>query len=300
MISYRTMAAVALSAPKIANLDELLTYRELTEQVSEFLNKRLKGHLGTLAPLLAPARILGKYVGGRESAPRADEAYAELEGKYKRAAETLDFKSGLDEALLTSIGSGGIHIHACEYSYDAAGAKTGRKITMTSPTRWVATYGSDVSLTQFRSLLAGSGETRAKGVQRFALNAVALQVVLARNPSVMNLLGDLRYEFRVDSLPGLESIPMVMVTVPLPSFRPPDDLLLTAVRLSGVPAFIELIDYTSVRGLDDPLRRQIEALLPAPPAEEPAALLEPAPVAATAQAPAEMPAEAPGDPSPLS
>ncbi|MBZ5573917.1 MAG: hypothetical protein LAO09_18790, partial [Acidobacteriia bacterium] len=40
----------------------------------------------------------------------------------------------------------------------------------------------------------------------------------------------------------LGKLPMVIFNVQLTSFRPADDLLLTAVRLSGVPAFIELID----------------------------------------------------------
>jgi hypothetical protein len=53
---------------------------------------------------------------------------------------------------------------------------------------------------------------------------------------------------------------MTVLSVPLPSFRPSDELLLTAVRISGVPAFIELIDINAVRSLEDPLRLRIEAL----------------------------------------
>jgi hypothetical protein len=51
---------------------------------------------------------------------------------------------------------------------------------------------------------------------------------------------------------------MAVFNVALPSFRPADDLLLTAVRLSGVPAFIELIDTDALSSVEDPLRRQIE------------------------------------------
>jgi hypothetical protein len=58
----------------------------------------------------------------------------------------------------------------------------------------------------------------------------------------------------------LERLPMAVIGVPVPSFRPADDLLLTAVRLSGVSAFIELIDTETLSGIQDPLRQQVEAL----------------------------------------
>ena len=97
-------------------------------------------------------------------------------------------------------------------------------------------------------------------MRQFVVNALAFQVVLARNPSAAQLLGDLRYEISVKALPGMEKLPMTVLSIQLPSFRPADELLLTAVRISGVPAFIELIDINAVHNLEDPLRRRIEAL----------------------------------------
>jgi hypothetical protein len=85
-------------------------------------------------------------------------------------------------------------------------------------------------------------------------------VVLGRNPGVAQILKDLRYDVAVQPLEGLEKLPMVTLALPLPSFRPPDDLLLTAIRLSGVAGFIELIDHEACNKIDDPLRTQIEGL----------------------------------------
>src|SRR5882724_9223169 len=94
------------SAAKILNLDELLGYREITERISGFLNKRLKDHLSALSPLLVPGRVLGKHVAARESAPRADEALAELAEKYRQVRNSMpELKPDLDEEVLTSIGS---------------------------------------------------------------------------------------------------------------------------------------------------------------------------------------------------
>lgn len=251
-------------APKVVSLDELLGFRDATERVSGFLNQRLKDHLTALSPLLVPGRVLGKHVGARESAPRADEALAELSEKYKQVCGSLSgLKPELDEEVLAAIGST-IQIYPYEYGYEAKGAKASRQIAMTSPSRWVVTYGAGGSLSQMRTQLLNPADRRSPAVRQFVVNALAFQVTLGRSPGTAHVIKDLRYEIRTQALPGLEGLPLMTFGVPLPSFRPADDLLLTATRLSGVPAFIEVIDADAVRSLQDPLRIQIEALLEEP------------------------------------
>ncbi|MBZ5619540.1 MAG: hypothetical protein LAQ69_12575 [Acidobacteriia bacterium] len=253
------------SAPNIVNLDELLGFREVTERITGFLNQRLKGHLTAMSPLLVPGRVLGKHVGPRESAPKADEALADLSEKYKQVCASLSgLKPELDEEALTSIGSA-IQIYPYEYTYEAHGANSAaRKIAMTSPVRWVVTYGAAISLSQLRTLLLNPNDRRSSSVRQFVVNALAFQTTLGRSPGAAHLINDLRYEIRTQALPGLDGLPLMTLSVQLPSFRPADDLLLTATRLSGVPAFIELIDTGAVRSMEDPLRLQIEALLEEP------------------------------------
>ncbi len=43
--------------------------------------------------------------------------------------------------------------------------------------------------------------------------------------------------------------------------RPSDDLILSAIGLSGVPAFNELIDAEAIDSMADPLKLSIEKLL---------------------------------------
>ncbi|HEY2012910.1 MAG TPA: hypothetical protein VGH38_05380 [Bryobacteraceae bacterium] len=248
------------SVTPIMDHDELLGFRETTERISGFLHKRLKEHLAALSPLLAPGRVFGKHAGGRESAPRADEALAELSEKYKQACGTLIFlKPELDEETLSGIVPT-VQIHPYEYSLEVQGTKAARSVSMTSPVRWVLTYATEYSLSQMRHVLSGAGERRPQPVKQFVVNALALQVFLARSPGVSHLLRDLRYDIGVQSLPGMEGLPLSVFSVPVPSFRPPDDLLLTAIRLSGIPAFIELIDIDALNRVRDPLQAQIETL----------------------------------------
>jgi hypothetical protein len=244
---------------KVADLEQLLEFRDKTERISTFLTKRLKDHLDTLGPILAPKRVFGKYTGARDSAPLADEAFGQLTRKYNEVSGLpFNLRGDLPDDVLAASDTG-IEIYPWEYTHEAHGLKTAKNISMTSPVRWVATYVSDYSPSQMQKLMMTPGERRPDSVRNFVINSIAFQLVLSRNPLLMQLLKDLRYEITVQPLPGLGKLPMVIFNVPLASFRPADDLLLTAIRLSGVPAFIEMIDTNAVSNLEDPLRHQIEA-----------------------------------------
>jgi hypothetical protein len=241
-------------------IDDVLELRGITERISAFVSRRLRDHLATLAPLLAPGKVFGKHVGARESIARSDEAFAELAENYKQArGNQFELKPELDDEVMTSVGHE-LQIYPYEYTHEAQGSKGPRKISMTSPARWVVTYGSEYSLSQVLAMPRGSVGRKSHQFRQFVVNALAFQVVLGRNPSVLQMLKDLRWEIGTSNLPGLESLPLLTFGIRLPSFRPADDLLDTAIRLSGVPAFIELIDREAVRRIEDPLMIQIESL----------------------------------------
>ena len=83
--------------------------------------------------------------------------------------------------------------------------------------------------------------------------------MLERFDEISPLLADLRYEVRSEKVEGLGELPITTVRIAsLTSFRPSDSVIATATRFSGVPAFIELIDFEAARRMADPLREQIE------------------------------------------
>jgi hypothetical protein len=112
-------------------------------------------------------------------------------------------------------------------------------------------------------VFASQGDRRIPPVRQFVINALTFNVALSRNQALIQLLRDLRWEVQEAALPGFERLKVTTFSLALPSFRPADELLLTAVRLSGVPAFIELIDTNAVHTLADGLRTQIEELMAA-------------------------------------
>jgi hypothetical protein len=251
---------MAGSPEKALSFEELVTRRAQTERVSNFLAKRLRGHLAVLYPLLAPKRIFGKHLGAREDVPRADEAMAQLTEKYKEVCgRPFDLRGDLDTEALSNMEMG-VEIYPWEYRHQIAGRED-TELTIASPVRWVLTYKSDYTLAQVRNLIASKSERRGGALRHFVVNAVAIQVVLGRVQGFLQLLEDLRYTVRIETDALLGKLPLVLISSAVPSFRPDDEIILAATRFSGVPSFIELIDEEGARALDDLFRKQIEAVV---------------------------------------
>lgn len=243
--------------PAALTFEQLADLRHKTERLSQFLAGRLKSHLATLYPILAPQRTFGKYLGAKDGSSRADDAYRQLTEKYREASGApFDLRSDLDEAALTSM-ENGIAVYPWEYTLTLRD----KPVTMSSPVRWVVTYQSDYSLSEIRRLFASGGERRKTAIRHFVVNALAAQVVFAHNPGASQLLQDLRYDLRVETCPGLGKLPLLTIGSRLCSFRPPDELIAAAIQFSGVPAFIELVDPDAVAALEDPFRAEMVRIL---------------------------------------
>jgi hypothetical protein len=88
-----------------------------------------------------------------------------------------------------------------------------------------------------------------------------MQSALDKFPGLVRLLEELRYHVQVEKNQALGDLPLVIISSSLPSFRPPDSVVLATTRLSGVPAFIELVDPKVIQQIRDPLKSRLEDLL---------------------------------------
>jgi hypothetical protein len=241
--------------------EQLADLREKTEAIAQFLKDRLKGHLETIRPVFAPRRALGKYTGTRDSVAGEDKAFAQLQMQYQEVCRNpFAFSPELDQDILANIDNQ-LDVQPWEYSYEAKGAKETKTLSMNSPARWVLTYSSGYTLAQVRQAVSGLQDRRSDDVRQFVVNALVMRFMFDRYPGIPQLLTDLRYEVRIEKAQGLGELPFVTVSACLPSFRPADDLILTATRFSGVPAFIELLNVDAVPTLQDPLKLHIERML---------------------------------------
>ena len=241
--------------------EQLADLREKTEAISQFLQKQLKAYLETLRPLLAPRRLLGKYVGVKEDVVGADRAFAQLQEQYKGVcAKPFALPPELDADSLSNIDNR-IDLYPWEYTHQAKSERETKPMTITSPGRWILTYSSEYNLSQVIQTLAGREQRRSDALRQFVVNALVMQAVLVKFPGITQLLTDLRYDIQTEKSSALGDLPLVTIRSCLPSFRPEDSLMLMAIRFSGVPAFIELIDIETLSTLQDPLRLRIEKLL---------------------------------------
>jgi hypothetical protein len=257
------MVDEAPSTPSVS-LSELAPLRNQTEAISKVLQQRLERHLEVLRMLTAPRRLLGAYMGGsasRDDVPGADKTVAALEQIYKKVAGApFVLRPKLDHAAFKLIDST-LQLYSWEYSHTATHGDDSNVIEIRSPARWVVTYASDYSFSQVRRVLAGKEEKRNDDMLQFVLNTLVLKAVLDKFPAIVQLLADLRFEVEYVKAPGMGELELVTVKSSLPTFRPPDELILTATGVSGVNAFIELVDKDAIANIHDPMREEIEKAL---------------------------------------
>jgi hypothetical protein len=242
---------------KALTLQELPELRRKTENVSRFLREQIAACLETLRPLFAPERIFGKHAGSKVDVPGTERALVELQQNYKPfTRKPYDLPEPFDTNWLTLVGNA-LELHPWEYAHSAQG----KPITMSSPVRWVVNYRANYILAQVKSVLGGKETVRQDYLRQFVVNALVLQLVLNRNPGLVQLFHDLRYELKTHNSTELKGLPLVTITSHLASFRPADDLIAAATAFSGVPAFIELLDLEALRQPVDPFQVRLEALL---------------------------------------
>jgi hypothetical protein len=242
-----------MSSTAPLSFENLPEARAKTEAVSQFLEQKLLGYVETLRPLLAAQRVLGRFVGGKDAVGNVERAYAQLTEQFQAVCPSLGLAPSVPDEELSNVDNLP-HCYAWEYTHEAKTEKESKSLTLTSPVRWVLTYKSSYTLSQFRQAVSGRGERSTKEVRQFAVNALAMVHLLKAFPKLTQLLADLRFDVRFEPLPNLGTLLFATVQSSVPSYRPTDDLLIAATRFSGVPAFIELIDLDAVTTLPDPIR----------------------------------------------
>ena len=244
------------------NVEQLLHLHALTKDVAKVCLKQLRGYLETMALLFRPRRILGDAMEGaeRESVGGSDRTVAELRDLYRKvAARPFDLRPDLSLPLESV--STQLQLHEWEYLHQSKTDRGWRSIKVTSPLTWVVAYSSHYSFSMLRQVLAGQEERNADAVRAFVLRACLMHLHFQKFPAIADLLAGLRYRVEVRHSPETGDLPLVTVSAPFPTVRPPDSLVTVAAGLAGGASFSEVLDLASVKELKDPLREQIAAVL---------------------------------------
>ena len=243
------------------NIEQLLHLHTLTKEVAKVCQKQLRAYLETMALLFRPRRILGDAIEGaeRESVGNSERTVAELRDLYRKVAlRPFDLRPELSFPLESV--STQMQLYDWEYLHQSKTDRGWRSISVTSPLTWVVTYSSMYSLAMVRQVLAGQSERDSEAVRAFVLRACLLQLHFQRFPALADLFAGLRYRVEVRRSPETGDLPLVTISAPFATMRPPDNLVAVAAGLAGGAAFSEVLDLTTVRNLSDPLREQVAAV----------------------------------------
>src|SRR4051794_1900470 len=211
--------------------------------------------------LSRPRRTLGDAIEGseRETAAGSDKTLAELRDLYKKVAvRPFDLRPELSLPLESV--STQFQLHEWEYSHYANTDQGWRAIKVTAPLTWVVSYSSPYSLSILRQVLAGQAERDPEAVRAFVLRACIMNLQFARFPGIADLLGGLRYRVEVRRTTETGELPLVTISAPFLTMRPPDSLVGMASGLAGGTTFAEVIDLDSVRSLEDPIKKEVTAV----------------------------------------
>jgi hypothetical protein len=241
---------------------KLLSLHDLTREVSQMSLRHLKTQIEAMAPLFRPRRFLGDHIDGtgKESVAASDRNLADLQQLYARVAvKTFDLRPEL-RAPLESVATQ-LQFDEWEYTHAAETDRGWQSIRVTAPLTWAISYASPYSLAALRGVVAGSGRRDAEAVRVFVLHACLMHELFSKIPALADLLKGLRYKVEVRKSPQLGDLPLVTISAPFRTFRPPDKLVAMASGLAGGAAFSEVLDIESIRHLSDPLRDEVAGIL---------------------------------------
>ncbi len=240
---------------------QYMELRRVTEKIVAVLDKRLKAHLNVLRPLFVPRKLLGTYVRSAtmEEVPGSDKAFTELQEQYAAICEK---PYGLPRKLHAPLPSMSNQLDGTPLTYSLRSRDSQEKPTnITAATRWTLSYRGECALSRLRAMVSGVEPQHADDMKQCLINHLTMVILLRHYPAFTGLLEDLRYEVEIRELPDLGGLPIVILKAPLETFLPPDDFIAQVTRLSGIPAFQELIDLDAVDRIPDPLRASLKSSL---------------------------------------
>jgi len=247
---------------QILNVEQLLHLHNLTKDVVTLCEKQLRTYLEALAPLFRPRRVLGDHIEGtgRESVVGADQNFAQLRDMYQRVSSR---PFDLHRELVTPLESVSTQIQLYEWEYvqEVHAERDRKSIAVKSPLTWVLCYPSTYSLSMLKQVLAGRQDRDPESVRAFVLRACIMNLLFSKQPALSSLFEGLRYGVEIRKSPQLGDLPLVTVSAPLRTMRPPDNLVSVATGVAGGNVFEEVLDLDGARQMPDPLGEQVYGIL---------------------------------------
>lgn len=237
------------------DIARLLELRKATRAVSQHLTQELTGHLAVLARLLNPRVVFGEHVRGNKAvrSSSADQALEELKGLYAAVRGTKPFNLRREFDVPIEVLAAAPEVHPIVYGYEANGRDGVKSITITSPLKWVLSY-KGFGLQGLETFSRGGSDGTGSELQACVVHCLLLHVTLKRQPALVRLLSALRFDLTMDPYPQWGGLPIAVLSGPLTTDRPPDDVIIESTEISGAASFEEVVDPGHIEGIVDPYK----------------------------------------------
>jgi len=239
------------------SIERVQALRRLTRSVSDLLTEQLTAYLSTLSALFRPRRVLGEHIRGAEKEPMkgADRAFREMQALYDSVARAQPFTLARELKSPIDVSSVTLEIHPVEYQHRVTSGADTRTVIVRSPLSWVLHY-SGFGPAVLPDLLAhrtGANES----LHEWLVHQLVLHAVVSNQPGLMDVLSRLHFPISFATEPGSGKLPITRVGSPLSTIRPPDDVIMQSVELSGMDAFEEVVNVEDIERIDDPLKGRL-------------------------------------------
>lgn len=148
-----------------------------------------------------------------------------------------------------------VDVNPLEYSHTASAKGHSKRVTVTSPFRWVLSY-SGFSLAELRTLLASVSPANDR-LHAFVLHYITLKCQVDRQTPLTNVFKALRYKLNSTTQPEFGGLPLTCVSAPIFTVRPPDEVIIETTELTGSDKFEEVIDLDALSALTDPMKESL-------------------------------------------
>ena len=98
-------------------------------------------------------------------------------------------------------------------------------------------------------------------VQICVLHHLVINSVCSKRDDVLKLLAALRFNISTESSAEYGNIPLLVVSCPVRTIRPSDELIIQSTELSGASIFEEVINEDDINQLIDPYKEHLLELL---------------------------------------
>ncbi|HHM05134.1 MAG TPA: hypothetical protein ENJ19_05245 [Gammaproteobacteria bacterium] len=244
-----------MSEVKDIDLQQMGALRNASQKISQVLEKKLNAYLTTLTPLFAPRKVLGEFMESafKEKVPGADKNFAELDARFKSLSREA-FQTPMK--LSTPVRNIKNQLEICPWEY-AHALGSGETITLKCPVKWVLAYHGAPGLSRLLKARRDGESLPAEELKTLLVQNLTLAKLLDLSPGIQRLMADLRFPLSLETSAVAGDLPFVVISSPVPTFRPQDELIQTVVQLSGLPLFEELVDVEGLQGLEDPLQQEL-------------------------------------------